>query len=129
MGPSPSDEGVEAGDETQIFLNIPLPILKFDCSSKLRLAAGNENASVSSRRVTVAFPAGICSKGSMSEIILSAALTRAWRTSDRGSMFKCAFKSPAESGTQPAVKALLENSSRVVEAIRAFKFQRSQLEG
>src|SRR4051812_35195636 len=44
-GPSPSDAAVEDGDETQSFVNSPLPSLKSLSCSKLRLAEENEKIS------------------------------------------------------------------------------------
>ena len=57
-GPSPSDDAVELGDETQIFLKMPLPTLKSRSRSKDMLADGCENASRFKGLNTVAAPAG-----------------------------------------------------------------------
>ena len=56
-GPRPSDEVVEAGDETQTFLKIPLPTLKSRWRLKGMLAEGCENESRLGALNTVALPA------------------------------------------------------------------------
>ena len=57
-GPSPSDDVVELGAETQIFLKMPLPTLKSRSRLKGMFAEGCENASRFNGLNTVAAPAG-----------------------------------------------------------------------
>ena len=57
-GPSPSDDVVELGADTQIFLKMPLPTLKSRSRLNGMLAEGCENASRLIRLNTVAAPAG-----------------------------------------------------------------------
>src|SRR3546814_8191082 len=66
-GPSPSDEVVEEGDETQSLRNRPLPTLKSSSFSKLMFAEDWEKALALKGRRTVASPPCIVSPGSARE--------------------------------------------------------------
>ena len=57
-GPSPSDDVVELGDDTQSFLKMPLPTWKSRSRLKDMLADGCENESRFRGLNTVAAPAG-----------------------------------------------------------------------
>ena len=57
-GPRPSDDVVELGADTQIFLKMPLPTLKSRSRLKDMLPEGCENASRFNGLNTVAAPAG-----------------------------------------------------------------------
>ena len=100
---------MEDGDDTQSFLNSPLPTLKSNSRSKGMLAEGSENASALPRGLTVAAPAGFVSKGSGLSNSVAGAVTLAIRAASsavRGITFRCgASRSDAAAKTVVAAVA------------------------
>ena len=78
-GPSPSEARVDEGEDTQSFVNSPLPSLKSSSRANEVLAEGSEKASVVLRARTVVPPPLLTSKGSADEKSVVGAVTVAMR--------------------------------------------------